>query len=426
MKSPALSLELVPLESAPPPSNDAAPPVFPGAPEVIEVVAPTVNRAGDVRGAVPTADRFAREAAQQYADGHIDQPLWDRAFAQAKGDLDAAVEGYLRARATALRLLDRQLRTEQRPRPAQPATSAPATAPSGAPDDALDDDTPAAVAARAQFVRKRLLGKYRNALIAAGVAVPLLAIGAYVLLGRGATPESSAEARPAAAMPQRTAAAVPSKAPAAPGAPAENKAVVNPEFMLKLQQFRDTGNWNMVVLYSVEWTRREPSNAAAWNELRAGYANLRQYDDALAAAKKAVELAPTEAPLWRHLGNAQLDLDDPAAALAAFTEAVARDAEDTYSLQQIGLLHARQGRLPEAKSAFDLALAAKPGEAMTQCLKAGVAQLSATKDPHAAAMQVRAVDAKCHGGEAAVEPAAPAVASQTPAERAGKRTSPRS
>ncbi len=425
MKSPALSLELVPLESAPPPSNDAAPSVFPGAHEVIEVVAPTVTRAGDVRGAVPTADRFAREAAQQYADGHIDQPLWDRAFAQAKGDLDAAVEGYLRARATALRLLDRQLRTEQRPRsqPATLATSAPATAPSGAPDDALEDDTPAAVAARAQFVRKRLLGKYRNALIAAGVAVPVLAIGAYLLLGRGASPESSAAVRPAAALPQRPAAAVPSKAPAAP---AETKAVVNPDFMLKLQQFRDTGNWNMVVLYSVEWTRREPSNAAAWNELRAGYTNLRQYDDALAAAKKAVDLAPAEAPLWRYLGNAQLDLDDPAAALAAFTEAAARDAEDTYSLQQIGLLHARQGRMPEAKSAFDLALAAKPGDAMTQCLKAGVAQLSATKDPHAAAMQVRAVDAKCHGGEAAVEAAAPVVASPMPAERAGKRTSPRS
>ena len=77
-------------------------------------------------GAPPTGaaqDRFEREATRQYEEGHIDEPLWTRALAQANGDKEAAVAIYLRARATALRLLNRDLRTERRP--AAPAAAAP-------------------------------------------------------------------------------------------------------------------------------------------------------------------------------------------------------------------------------------------------------------------------------------------------------------
>jgi tetratricopeptide (TPR) repeat protein len=270
------------------------------------------------------------------------------------------------------------------------------------------------------FKRKRIIGKYRSALIAGGVAVPLLLLAAWFFGGRNEPPATTAAVS--------TAPRAPAAAPVAAPAPAKaaDAKTVNADFMQKLQQFRDTGNWNMVVLYAVEWTRREPASAAAWNELRAGYVNLRQYDDALAAAKKAVELAPADAPLWRHLGNAQLDLDDPAAALASFTEAVARDPGDAFSLQQIGLLHARQGRMPEAKSAFEQALVAQPGDPLTTCLKAGLAQLAPQKDPHAAALQVRTLDAKCRGNELEVAPAAPPAAATPPASGAGKRAAPRS
>ena len=61
-----------------------------------------------------STDRFLKEATLQYGEGHLDQPLWDRAFAQAKGDKEAAVDTYLHARAIALRLLDRERRTQMR------------------------------------------------------------------------------------------------------------------------------------------------------------------------------------------------------------------------------------------------------------------------------------------------------------------------
>lgn len=425
MKSTALTLELVPLDSAPAATPAPAPALAFGTPEIIEVQTPGQSSHKGVHGAVPSADRFAREAAQQYAEGHIDQPLWDRAVKQADGDHDTAVAAYLKARATALRLLDREARHEQRA-PARAGTARPRAPAPPPPADAdapivEDEHNAASIAAQsADFARKRLLGKYRSALVAGAIAVPIVIVSAWVLLGGSEPPAAVASARPAAA-------AKVAPAPAKATASAPDPRTVTAEFMQKLQQFRDAGNWNMVVLYSVEWTRRDPANAAAWNELRAGYVNLRQYDDALSAARKAVDLAPGDGMLWRHLGNAQLDVDDPAKALAAFTEAAARDPADVYSLQQIGLLNARAGRMPEAKTAFDLALATQPGDALTQCLKTGVAQLTVQKEAHAAALQVRSVDGKCRGTDVALESAAPVVAAQRPGTLAGpKRAAPRS
>lgn len=411
------------MDPAPAASAESAPPLTRAATDVIEVQAPDKLPHADLHGAVPAVDRFAREAAQQYAEGHIDQPLWDRAVAQHKGDSDAVEAAYLKARATALRLLDRELRQEHRPAARAPVKHAVTPPPAdGDATGTLDDDGIDAGGGvqSADFARKRLLGKYRTALIAGGIAVPVLIVGAWLMLGRSDPPPVAAPARPAV-----VAAAKPASAPVKAATPAAQP--VNAEFMLKLQQFRDAGNWNMVVLYAVEWTRREPANAAAWNELRAGYVNLRQFEDALAAARKAVDLAPTDAMLRRHLGDAELDVDDPAKALAAFTDAAARDPADLYSLQQIGLLNARAGRMPEAKSAFDLALVAQAGDPLTLCLKSGVAQLPVQKDAHAAALQVRTLDAKCRGTDIAAEPAAPVAATQRAgATPGGKRATPRS
>jgi tetratricopeptide (TPR) repeat protein len=153
------------------------------------------------------------------------------------------------------------------------------------------------------------------------------------------------------------------------------------------------------VLYLVEWTRKEPANAEAWDQLRAGYASLKQYEDALAAAKKAQELMPDDARSWRNLGIAYADAADPVAALKAFEQAVARDDRDAESFTRIGILNAQLSQLPEASKAFDRALAISPGDRVAQCMRTGIAPLSsATKDTYATAKQVKALDAKCRGG----------------------------
>ncbi len=172
-----------------------------------------------------------------------------------------------------------------------------------------------------------------------------------------------------------------------------------PELLKKIQELRDAGSWNVLVLYLVEWTRKEPRNAEAWDQLRAGYATLKQYDDALAAAKKAQELMPEDAKAWRNLGVAYADAGDPVAALKAFEQAVARDDRDAESFTRIGILNAQLSQLPEAGRAFDRALAINPGDHVVQCLRTGIAPLSsAPKDTYATAKQVKAIDAKCRGG----------------------------
>ena len=150
---------------------------------------------------------------------------------------------------------------------------------------------------------------------------------------------------------------------------------VTKEFLAKVQQLTDAGNWNVLVLHAIEWTRKEPTNASAWDLLRAGYANLHQYRDALEAATKAAQFAPADSRMWRNLGQVNMDLDDP----------------------------------PAAISAFDKALAASPDDATTLCLRTSVAQYAAEQKAAresrtgAPAKQVRAFDSKCLG---LVEPVA--------------------
>jgi tetratricopeptide (TPR) repeat protein len=170
------------------------------------------------------------------------------------------------------------------------------------------------------------------------------------------------------------------------------------EFRTRIQELKDAGNWNVVVLIASAWTRKEPGNATAWNELSLGYVNMRQFDDAYDAAKKAVQLAPKDALLWRNLGRLGLDMNEPVEALRAFDEATLLNDKDAYSFVQAGILNARLDRLPEAKLAFDKARALNPEDVEARCGEALIARRQArtrSKDPNATARQAEPSDGKC-------------------------------
>jgi tetratricopeptide (TPR) repeat protein len=154
----------------------------------------------------------------------------------------------------------------------------------------------------------------------------------------------------------------------------------------------------VLVLFAVEWTRKEPENPVAWNQLRAGYVHLGQYEDALGAATKAVKLAPEDSRMWRSLGDVYSILDNPAAALRAYEEVAARDKRDLDNLRQIGSMNARMGRVQEAKVAFDNVLAISPNDATTLCLRSSVVQMPVgSKDAYGTAKQAKSIDMKCRG-----------------------------
>jgi tetratricopeptide (TPR) repeat protein len=382
MDATPMKLELVPIESAddavPPPAVPDASSAAESVLDAIEILA--VDRPIPISdGPAVKVNPYVSQAAREYAEGQVDNALWDRALAQTNGDKTAAAAVYVRARATALRLFARRGRQ-----------------PSGRSDLPIRET----LAERA-VDNGSLWSRFRYPIIGAAVLVPLLAGGLIFAFHRAdPTPEAtevSAPASVAARSPAR-----PVKAVAAPGpATSAPKPITTLDLGKRVQEFRDAGNWNLLVLFAVEWTRKDPTNAAAWDALRSGYAHLRQYDDAASAASKAVQLAPDEQKLWRRLGEASLDIDDPAAALAAFEQAAARNEHDIDSLQQIGMLNVRLGRPQDAKAAFDRAQAANPHDATTGCLRATVAQITA-RDAYTLSREVKAADARCHGRNDAV------------------------
>ena len=77
-----------------------------------------------------------------------------------------------------------------------------------------------------------------------------------------------------------------SKPAAAKAGDSERVSASGDDFSRKVSDLKAAGNWNVLVLYAVEWTRKAPTNADAWNELSMGYAKLRQFNEARAATKR--------------------------------------------------------------------------------------------------------------------------------------------
>lgn len=411
MATKTMTLELVPMDPSPAADGEPAKPApeaspapgtaapAPAADPTIEFVAPGAAPI-DLDATQPIhADRYLREATLQYQEGHIDAPLWDRALAQADGDKERAAKLYVERRAIALRMLERE-RRGRRPDggAAPPRTPTPATAaPSAGPVTEFGDDDDLR-----HLMPEPWFARHRIALIAAG-ALATVAVVAWVAVGFFGSSAPDPVATPAAvavapAKAPARAPAAPKSVPPATASPAPVSGGAGADLLAKIDELREAKNWNLLVLYLVEWTRRDPTNVDAWNQLRAGYVTLRQYDEALTAAKKAVELAPADAALRARVGDVHVYRDDPAAALAAFEEAAARDAGDADIRIRIGLLHAQLGRSAEGKAALDSALGLAPGDPLALCVRTGIAQMTTSPgDTYGRAREARAIDAKCRG-----------------------------
>ena len=80
----------------------------------------------------------------------------------------------------------------------------------------------------------------------------------------------------------------------------------------------------------------------------------------------------------------------------AYERATVLDPKDVDSLVQIGIVHVKSDRMPQARAAFDRALAANPANVDALCAQQFVAQRdNRAKDADALAKQLRAVDGKC-------------------------------
>ena len=353
-----LKLELVPdplLAPLPPNAATHAAPAF-KAFEATPATADTIDYIG--------------KAIKELQQGRIDQRLWARAIVEAGGDESFARPNYLRARATALRALARDRQAGKAERQALTPTSsrAPSVEPPSRREAASDHVHPDA--SRNANVKALL----RSPITILGALTSLIVAITLVIAWRPAdtTVEPIVASRPV------------SLAGSSRSLPANNDAATRAavpgagqDFMKVLQASEDAGNWNDVVAQAAAWTQKEPENAWAWSELSLGYFNVQRLDDAHAAARKAVELAPKNALMWRNLGKLSMDRNAAIEALLAFEEATRWNARDGYSFVQAGILHARLDQLQEAKLAFDKALALNPADVSARCGTAYVVQRQA-------------------------------------------------
>jgi len=368
------TLSLEPVEASTPAVEDARP-------AASESVGKT-DAQRDLR--MTTADEFLAAAAKEYEAGTIDRVLWRQAADQHGRDVSLVIAAYLRARATAL---------QARHKPAENAEIKLRGAGSNrdATDRKVEPELPEAIESTdldggsPRVVSPKIL-------YSAGGVVAFAAAAAIVYLVVSLRHSEIAAPVTAAAVSTANRPASPilvkSAQPAASsrGSPNEGDAGA---LAATVRELKIAGNWNVLVLYANEWTRKEPSNAAAWRELSVGYANLQQFNDALDAATKAVQLAPQDALPWRNLGQINLTVD----------------------------------RLPEAAVAFGKALAVNPDDADALCGATLVAQRQARpKDPTAVTRRVAPADGGCfemsYGDTTAVPAGASAV--RKPGSPAGR------
>jgi tetratricopeptide (TPR) repeat protein len=104
----------------------------------------------------------------------------------------------------------------------------------------------------------------------------------------------------------------------------------------KIAEIR-TAKYTDIVSIATKDTGLKPDEALLWNQLGYGQAGLKQYDDAITAYKKAVDLeTASKKPRMPVIGQAQAGL---------------------------GECYARTGKVPEANTAFDAAAKADPANA---------------------------------------------------------------
>ena len=364
-------------------------------------------------------DRHLIAATTEFEKGEIDQPLWDRAFARAKGDRKAAIAIYLPARATALRVLKR----DKSPQRSAAATSAtpniaghPPTPSALEVEDSDDEPSPS------DFRRAWYKSYGIKAAATLGAGIVVLVFVTYVYPGRdSSSPDATASTAGATTKP--TAAALPDNTASQVIAAEEATRLANTQKLIaKVDEFRAADNWNLLVLYATEWTRQEPGNATAWSQLSQGFERLRQFSEAREAATTAASLAPKEARYWRNLGDLDVELNRPEDALKAFEVASGLDENDVHSIVQVGLLNVALSHLAEAKIASSRALELHPEDPRALCLKALIVASQAPSKVPTAATRQPANDGGCRNVTSAADAAVIANNAKAPVKASASAT----
>ncbi|HUJ60769.1 MAG TPA: tetratricopeptide repeat protein, partial [Kofleriaceae bacterium] len=114
-----------------------------------------------------------------------------------------------------------------------------------------------------------------------------------------------------------------------------------------------TGDRGLAVAAANKAVKLAPNSSQAWNTKGRAELNRFAYDDAVVAFTKSVELNKDNVWAWNNLGYTQLQLKKYDDAVDALTEATTRKGAAGYMFNNLGTALEQLDRLDEARKAFD-------------------------------------------------------------------------
>lgn len=106
----------------------------------------------------------------------------------------------------------------------------------------------------------------------------------------------------------------------------------------------------------------EPRSADAWEQLASAYAGVEEFDQAIEAAQKSVELEPDNFRRLQTLVSLQVRQNDTEGAIAALEDYTTRNPRNGEAFLQLGQLAQDAGRTPLARLSYQAFLRLEPDD----------------------------------------------------------------
>lgn len=125
------------------------------------------------------------------------------------------------------------------------------------------------------------------------------------------------------------------------------------DFMTNARAYVEMGERGKAIAAANKAVKLAPDSTSAWNVLGRAELLRKDYDAALVAFGKAVELDPGNAWAWNNLGFTKLEMGKYADAIEPLEKATALPAATGYMWNNLGTAYEHEDRLDEAREAFD-------------------------------------------------------------------------
>ena len=119
-------------------------------------------------------------------------------------------------------------------------------------------------------------------------------------------------------------------------------------------------DWQGLLDWCRKWTKNEPKNADAWNNLGIAYGRLKRYDDAIEAFRQALRISSENTAAWYNLGVAYSNLKRYDDAIEVLRQALRINPENADAWNNLGEAYGHLGRYNDAIEACRQALRIDP------------------------------------------------------------------